>query len=159
MKFLEKVATYLCSVISFSSENRAVYEIMWKYVVERSRPQMTIWRMRIACWTPKATNTQSKSVINIAFSTAIIDARPRFIVTLYVCCLSFSWYCKVHTKCWLQIPNPSLWGMLRQLIVLLLSLSGTTCIEHFRSKISGNIRTFEGPTKETKIEYQGFLLG
>jgi hypothetical protein len=23
---------------------------MWKIIVERSRPQMTIWRMRIACW-------------------------------------------------------------------------------------------------------------
>jgi hypothetical protein len=31
-------------------ENHAVYEIMWKNFVERGRPQMTIWRMRIACW-------------------------------------------------------------------------------------------------------------
>jgi N-acetyl-beta-hexosaminidase len=29
-------------------ENRAVYEIMWKNMVERDRPQMAIWRMRIA---------------------------------------------------------------------------------------------------------------
>jgi len=28
---------------------------MWKNVVEPDRPQVTIWRMRIACWTPKAT--------------------------------------------------------------------------------------------------------
>ena len=33
----------------FFSENRAVYEIMWKNTVERGRPQTTIWRMRIAC--------------------------------------------------------------------------------------------------------------
>jgi len=25
------------------------FEIMWKNIVERDRPQMTIWRMRIAC--------------------------------------------------------------------------------------------------------------
>jgi len=31
------------------------------------RPQMTIWRMRIACWIPKATNTHSQYVIVIAF--------------------------------------------------------------------------------------------
>jgi hypothetical protein len=31
-------------------ENRAVYKIMWKNTVERGRPQMTIWRRRIACW-------------------------------------------------------------------------------------------------------------
>jgi hypothetical protein len=36
------------------SENRAVYETMWKNIVEPGRPQMTIWRMRIACWIPKA---------------------------------------------------------------------------------------------------------
>ena len=34
----------------FFSENHAIYEIMWKNIVERDRPQMTIWRMCIACW-------------------------------------------------------------------------------------------------------------
>jgi hypothetical protein len=28
---------------------------------------MTIWRMRIACWIPKATNTRTGCVILIAF--------------------------------------------------------------------------------------------
>jgi len=37
-----------------------VYEIMWKNIVERGRPLMTIWRMRIACWMPKATNTHTQ---------------------------------------------------------------------------------------------------
>jgi hypothetical protein len=32
------------------------------------RPQMTIWRMHIACWMLKANNTRSKHVILIAFS-------------------------------------------------------------------------------------------
>ena len=27
-----------------------------KNIVERGRPQMIIWRMRIACWIPKATD-------------------------------------------------------------------------------------------------------
>ena len=39
---------------------------MWKNVVERGRPQMTIWRMRIACWIPVAINTHSEYVILIA---------------------------------------------------------------------------------------------
>jgi len=30
-------------------ENCPVYEIMWKNIVESDRPQMTIWRTRIAC--------------------------------------------------------------------------------------------------------------
>jgi hypothetical protein len=36
-------------------------------LIEPDRPQMTIWRMRIACWEPKATNTRSQYAIIIAF--------------------------------------------------------------------------------------------
>jgi hypothetical protein len=34
-----------------------------KNVVGPDRPQMTIWRMRIASWVPKATITRSEYVI------------------------------------------------------------------------------------------------
>jgi hypothetical protein len=40
---------------------------MWKSVVEPDRPQMTIWRKRIACWIRKATDTHSQYVKLIAF--------------------------------------------------------------------------------------------
>jgi hypothetical protein len=40
---------------------------MWKNNVERDSPQMTIWRTRIACWIPKATDGHSEYVILIAF--------------------------------------------------------------------------------------------
>ena len=43
-----------------TQHDRAVYEIMLKSIVERNRPQTTIWRMRIACWIPKVTNTHSE---------------------------------------------------------------------------------------------------
>ena len=33
---------------NFFFENRAVYEIMWKHIVEPEGSQMTIWRMRMA---------------------------------------------------------------------------------------------------------------
>jgi len=36
-------------------------------MVEADRPQMAIWRMRIACWITKATDTHSEYVIMIAF--------------------------------------------------------------------------------------------
>jgi hypothetical protein len=45
--------------------NRAVHGIMWENTVELDRPQMATWRMRIACWIPKATNTNSQHVIPI----------------------------------------------------------------------------------------------
>jgi hypothetical protein len=32
----------------FSPENRAVYEVMWKNVVEPDKPEMTIWCMCFA---------------------------------------------------------------------------------------------------------------
>jgi hypothetical protein len=37
-----------------------------KYSRAGHRPQMTIWRMRIACWTRKATNTHSEYVMLMA---------------------------------------------------------------------------------------------
>ena len=49
-------------------ENRIIYEIMWKNIVTPDRPQMTIWRKRIAFCIPKTTNTHSEYVILIAFS-------------------------------------------------------------------------------------------
>jgi hypothetical protein len=52
---------------NYFSENRAVYEIMWKNTADPDRSQMTIRRMRSACWKPKATNTHSEYVTLIAF--------------------------------------------------------------------------------------------
>ena len=87
-KFIEKIKTHiLCSVTVF--ENRAVYEIMWKNIVERGRPQMTVWHMRIACQTPKVTNTHTLNLGNThCFPTATMVVRKRLNVTLYVHCLS-----------------------------------------------------------------------
>ena len=63
-KVVDKIQTHiLCSITHFFSENRAVYEIMWKNMVQRDRPQMAVWRMRIACWVTKATDTYSEYVI------------------------------------------------------------------------------------------------
>ena len=57
----------LCSITLLYLENRYVYEIMWKNVVDRGRPQVTVRLMRIACCVTKATNTHSQYVILIAF--------------------------------------------------------------------------------------------
>ena len=40
---------------------------MSKIFVERGRPQLTIWRMRIACWITRATNAHTDRAILIAF--------------------------------------------------------------------------------------------
>ena len=51
---------------NFLFENHAVYEIMWKNIVELGRTQVTIWHIRLACWISKATNTASEYVLIIA---------------------------------------------------------------------------------------------
>ena len=67
---LEKIKTHILSSVTFFPplENRAVYEIMWKNIVEVGRPQMTIWRIHIACCIRNATNLHSKYVVLTAFS-------------------------------------------------------------------------------------------
>ena len=50
-----------------SFSNRAVYVIMGKNTIRLGRPQMKIWRTRIAYWIPEAKNIHSEYVILIAF--------------------------------------------------------------------------------------------
>ena len=40
---------------------------MWRNMAEPDRPQTTVWRMCIACWITKATNTHSKYVTLTAY--------------------------------------------------------------------------------------------
>jgi hypothetical protein len=66
-KFVEKLKTHILGSITFFFKNRAVYEMIRKNIVERDRPKVTIWRMRITWGIPKATNTHSEYVIIISF--------------------------------------------------------------------------------------------
>jgi len=56
---------------------------MWKNIVERGRPQMEIWRMRIACWVPEAKTHTNKLCNTHCFPTATVVAWTRLSVTLY----------------------------------------------------------------------------
>jgi BarA-like signal transduction histidine kinase len=57
-KVVEKIKTRVLFSVTFP-DNRDIYDIMWKNMVEPDRPQMTIWRSRVARWIPKATHTHS----------------------------------------------------------------------------------------------------
>jgi len=60
-KVAEKITIHvLCSVTFFSSENHALYEIMWKHFAVPGRTRMTLRHMRSACCVPVATHTQSE---------------------------------------------------------------------------------------------------
>jgi hypothetical protein len=69
-QFVEKIKIRIL-FSKFLFENNAVYEVIWKNTVVlggRDADYNTIWRMRIACWVSKATNTQLGYVMLIAFS-------------------------------------------------------------------------------------------
>jgi len=52
--------THTSYSVKFSSENRVIYEILWKNMVESGRTgDHIIWQMCVACWITKATNTHS----------------------------------------------------------------------------------------------------
>jgi hypothetical protein len=59
---------------------------MWKNALEPGGPQMTTWRMCIACWITQATNTNSEYVILIAFP--LQQCLNESASMLYVHCLS-----------------------------------------------------------------------
>jgi len=75
-KVVEKIKTHIFCSITFFFETPAIYEIMWKNIVEPGRPQMTIWRMRIERCIPKATDTNSEYVMLIALPLQQLPERP-----------------------------------------------------------------------------------
>jgi len=90
---VEKIKTHiLCSVTFFFSENYALYEIMWKNIVERGRPQMAngacalhAGYLRLQIHTLRLCKTH-------CFSTAAVFARTHLSVTLHVQYIA----CRVH---------------------------------------------------------------
>ena len=61
---------------------------MWKAIVQPDRSQMTVWRMRIACWIPKAKNARSEYVILNAFPLQHwLRKRPSVLRSTYSACL------------------------------------------------------------------------
>ena len=67
-KVVEKIKTHIsCLLTFFFKKNSTLHEIMWENIVEPVWSRMKIWRMRITCWTPKATNTHPECVTIIAF--------------------------------------------------------------------------------------------
>jgi len=91
-KVVEKIKTHILYSVTFF-ENRAVYEKMWKNIVERDRPQMTLWRMRIACWMPNAINTLSEYVIPIVFPPQQwLHERASVLRYTFIACLVFFYF-------------------------------------------------------------------
>ena len=65
-KVVDKIKTHFM-FNNFFPQNRAFYEKVGENIVEPDRPQMTVWRMRIACLITMPTNTHSVYVTLNAF--------------------------------------------------------------------------------------------
>ena len=65
-KVLEQIKTHTIYSITLFPESRAVYELMWKTMVEPHRTQLTK-KNGFACRITKATETHSEHVILITF--------------------------------------------------------------------------------------------
>jgi hypothetical protein len=80
------------------SENRAVFEIMWKNMLEPDRPQTTMRRMRFACCVTKSVDTHSEYETLIVFSCQPrLRERASMLRYKYIACLVHIW------------PRHSLW--------------------------------------------------
>jgi hypothetical protein len=59
IKVVDRIRTHF-KTSTFFSENRTVYDVMPKYVVETESPQ-TIWRLRVASLISKITRAQARA--------------------------------------------------------------------------------------------------
>ena len=73
----------------FFRKSCPLFDNVKKKIVELTRPQTTIWRMRVPCGIPKAKNI-TQNLQYLSFSTAKVVERTCLIVRIYIHCLS--WY-------------------------------------------------------------------
>jgi hypothetical protein len=84
------------------------YEIMWNNFVEGVRPQMTIWKMRIACWIPKDMGTHLEYSVIFAFPLQQwLHERASLLRYTYIACLVqyYGWEFRYRST---NIPSLSL---------------------------------------------------
>ena len=90
LKFVRKIKTHILysTPPPYFLKKCVVYETIGKKnMAGTDRPQMAIWRMRMACWITKATDTLSMCS-NYCFSMAKMVTRTRLNVTYYAHCPS-----------------------------------------------------------------------
>jgi hypothetical protein len=81
------------------SENRTVYETMCKNIVEPDRLQMSICRMRIACWIPKAKNAHSGyAIVNSSLLQQWLHESVSLLSYMYIACFLKKRFLQVRCK-------------------------------------------------------------
>ena len=87
-KICRENKTHILYLILFFPQNRAVYEIIWRNILQPDRPQMTILRRHIVRWVPTATDTHSEYVTPIASPQQQWLQEPAWLLRYtYISCL------------------------------------------------------------------------
>ena len=93
---VEKIKTHFLFNNIFFFKNHAVYEIMWKNIVEPGTLQVMVWRMCIVCWLPNGTNTFSEYVILTDFPLKLwLHGCTSMLHYMYIACYVI-FYCLQH---------------------------------------------------------------
>jgi hypothetical protein len=85
-KRVEEIKTHILCSVTFP-ENCAVYKIMCNSIAQPGRPLVAVWRVRTACWIPKATHKHLEllfhcsNVYTIALQYYVIRTLPDLLVS------------------------------------------------------------------------------
>jgi hypothetical protein len=101
---IENRSTYFVLNNFLFFENHAFYEIMWKNIVQLSRPQMTIWHTRTARRILKDANIPTDCVTLIAFlpQKRFLERASVLRYTYIACLVEFGK--QAHFKCGPEWP-------------------------------------------------------
>ena len=86
---------------------------MYKNTADRGTPQMTVWRVCIACLIPKATNTRSEYVIFVAFAHQRLPVRSSLLRYTYIACNGISVINQIDTQNICQI-GPQMYNIYKE---------------------------------------------
>jgi len=87
-----KIKTHILCKLFFFSENRAVYEVMWKKRLssQTGHGYNIVRDMRIACWIPKAINAHLEYIMLIYFPLPrLLHERASVLRYTYIACIVF----------------------------------------------------------------------
>jgi len=104
---------------------------MWKNILERGRPQTTIWCMRIACWIPKAINTHTHSGCVILTTFPLqqwLHGRASMLRNTHIACPLSDVCSNAFDRYILNLlPTQSSRDIFRQLLDTRVTITQTTC--------------------------------
>ena len=106
-KVVQKIKTHILCSVNVFRKSCCLRDNVEKNIALWGRPQMTLWRMRNACWIPKAINPLSQYVTLTAFSLQNwLHERTAMFRYTYIACLESFCHFNRHLPCLCQVILP-----------------------------------------------------